>query len=73
MRGLEKNRAWLAPVTLLSMTLGLAACGGGDSNIQASSTTIGQELMDLDASYQQGLITEREYQKTKEAILERYR
>jgi hypothetical protein len=72
MRGRVNGGAWLPAVALLLLTIPLAGCGGGDSNIKASSTTIGQELMDLDASYQKGLITEREYRKAKESILERY-
>lgn len=70
-RGQGGNRLALAAVLLL--TVALAGCGGGDSSIKASSTTIGQELMDLDASYQKGLISEKEYEKAKKSILERYR
>ena len=60
---------------LLVCTLGLGACGGGGAKntIQTSNSTIGQELMDLDASYKKGLISEKEYNKTKEQILKRYK
>jgi hypothetical protein len=70
-RGQGGNRLALAAALLL--TVALAGCGGGDSSIKASSTTIGQELMDLDATYQKGLISEKEYEKAKKSILERYR
>lgn len=70
-RGQGGNRLALAAALLL--TVALAGCGGGDSSIKASSTTIGQELMDLDATYQKGLISEKEYEKAKKSILDRYR
>jgi hypothetical protein len=50
----------------------LAGCGGGDTKVEASSTTMGQELMDLDESYKKGIITEKEYKNAKEEILDRY-
>jgi len=58
----------------LVFALGLSGCGGGGSEntIQTSNTTMGQELMDLDASHKKGLIDDKEYEKAKEAILERY-
>ena len=58
----------------LLCALGLAACGGGGAKntIQATNTTVGQELMDLDESYKKGLISEKEYEQAKENILKRY-
>lgn len=73
MLGRVNSGAWLPAAALLLLTIPLAGCGGGDSTIKASGTTIGQELMDLDASFQKGLITEKEYKKAKQSILERYR
>ena len=52
----------LIPVTVvLASALLLAGCGGGGASVQQSNTTMGQELMDLEASYKQGIITERDY------------
>lgn len=50
----------------------LTGCGGGGANINQSTQTMGQELMDLEKSYKQGIITEKEYEDAKEDILERY-
>jgi hypothetical protein len=58
---------------LLASTLMIAGCSGGGANVTASSTTMGQELQDLEESYKQGIITEREYNKAKDDILKRYR
>lgn len=58
-------------IVMLSMTL-LAGCGGGDSVVKSSSTTMGQELTDLKKAYDQGIISEREYERSKEKIMDKY-
>jgi len=61
-------------ILLLCSVLLLGACGGGGADVQTTThnTTMGQELMDLDNSYKQGIITEKEYKKAKENIMDRY-
>jgi len=60
-------------VVLIFLTLGLnfIGCSGGGANVKATNTTVGQELMDLDKAYKGGIITEKEYNKTKSEILKR--
>jgi len=64
------------PVIAFTLVLvtGLPGCGGGGSKntIQTSTTTMGQELMDLDESRKQGLVDDQEYEKAKKAILKKY-
>jgi hypothetical protein len=68
----------ILPVIILSgLILGggfVIGCGGPDTEIrqQQITTTLGQELIDLDTAYKKGLITEKEYQKAKKDILRRY-
>ncbi|MCP5429470.1 MAG: hypothetical protein H6962_04325 [Chromatiaceae bacterium] len=63
-----KTRSILLPAMALVLSLGLAAVAG--TTMQASTTTMGQELMDLEQSYKQGIITEKEYNRAKEQILD---
>jgi len=59
---------------LLASFLALAGCGGGDAEVKSTvtTTTMGQELQDLEESYKKGLLTEEEYKKARKAILKRY-
>lgn len=62
-----KKFIFLLPLALFT----LGACGGGgakSTNIN-SSTTMGQELTDLQAARDKGLISEKEYNKARKDIL----
>jgi uncharacterized membrane protein len=52
----------------------LTSCGGGGAKVEStvSTQTLGQQLIDLDKAYKEGVITEKEYKKTKEALIEKY-
>lgn len=56
---------------LLSGVLsGCLSLGGGDETVQQTkTTTVGQELIDLKAAYDKGIITERQYEEQKEKLL----
>ena len=62
----------LSIALLLTLSLGLAACGGSRATVDARGTTLGQELQDLDDAYQKGIITEKEYKSKKKAIMKKY-
>jgi len=64
----------LALIVLIPFCAGLAGCGGGggtDVKTDTTTTTVGQELIDLQSGYKKGVITKEEYESTKEKILER--
>ncbi|MBL3676005.1 MAG: SHOCT domain-containing protein [Alphaproteobacteria bacterium] len=66
----------LAAIALsLSLALPLAGCGGGGAKTQVSqsSATMGQELTDLKTARDQGLISDKEYERAKRDILKRYK
>jgi len=62
-------------ITFLMVIMGsaLVGCGGGGTEVKQStsvySTTLGQELQDLDAAYQKGLITDKQYKDAKQKLI----
>jgi len=61
-------------IVLVLLCLNLAACGGGKTDVKSESstvtTTLGQELQDLDKAYKDGIITQKEYDKAKKRLIE---
>ncbi len=57
-----------APV-LIALSLGLAACGGGGATTAIETQTTGQQLIDLKAALDAGVITQREYDTKRQQIL----
>lgn len=68
---LRMLKFWAFAVMILAV-LSLAACGGGGADVktQSYSTTLGQELKDLDDAYNKGIITEKQYKNAKEKLIE---
>lgn len=61
------------------LMFGVTGCGclgggsGGEAKVQSTTrtTTLGQELEDLDSAHKKGIISDEDYQKKKEELLER--
>ncbi len=53
----------------------VVGCGGSKTEVKSEpttvTTTLGQELQDLDKAYKDGIITEKEYEKAKKALIEK--
>ena len=63
-------------VLILAVLIGVnfVACGGGKTKVKSGpctvTTTLGQELQDLDKAYKDGIITQKEYEKAKKRLIE---
>ena len=64
---------------MLMVALSVSSCGGclgggsgGKANVQSTTktTTLGQELKDLDAAHKKGIISDEEYEKKRKELLE---
>ncbi len=57
---------------LLVSCLAIAGCGGNKSVTGMSTTSLGQELTDLEKAYKVGALTEDEYDDAKDMLIDRY-
>jgi uncharacterized membrane protein len=68
-----KSLKVVAVAMVILWTVSVAAgCGGGGARMQTKTytKTLGRELMDLHDSYTKGIITEKEYEKAKDRLLD---
>ena len=61
-------------VMVIVLGVGFVGCRGGKARVETTTetttTTLGQELMDLQKAYEKGILTEKEYNKAKKKLLE---
>lgn len=61
----------LIGAVVMAAVLALPGCGGNDTQTTVKTTeTQGKQLLDLKEAYDKGVITEKEYKRTKEDILD---
>ena len=68
-----KSTRVLVAVLMVVVGLNLWGCCGGSKEVaapQTTTTTLGQELQDLEEAYKKGTITKDEYEAAKKKILE---
>jgi hypothetical protein len=65
------GRIFIIGITLSSLLM-LPACGGGGADSTVHNTTVskGQALIDLKKAYDSGAMSEKEYNKQREMILD---
>jgi hypothetical protein len=61
-------------LVLLIFCFSLFSCGGG-AKVQSeiSTTSLGQELTDLEKAYEAGVINKKEYERAKKGLMKRYK
>jgi len=64
----------LALALIVLVNVNFTACGGSKKDVKSEpstvTTTLGQELQDLNKAYKDGIITQKEYEKAKERLIE---
>jgi hypothetical protein len=71
-----KRLGILVIVAMVIVSVGLTAgCGGrkATANVQTTTTTLGQELVDLQQAYEKGIISEKEYNDLKTKAMKKYK
>jgi uncharacterized membrane protein len=56
---------------MVTWAVSIIGCGGGGANVRQDTytTTLGQELQDLEEAYKAGIITEKEYNQAKDKLI----
>lgn len=79
---MKRARIWFALISIV-LAFSLSSCGclggskkeakGGEATVTTTTktTTLGQELQDLDEAHMKGIISDEEYAKKKKELLER--
>ena len=73
---MKRSRIWIVTVLIMIvLSVGSYSCGrgGGSAKVESTTrtTTLGQELQDLDEAHKQGIISDEEYEKKKKELLKR--
>jgi hypothetical protein len=73
-RSARRKRIVLLLICSIAVCVVLTSCGGGGARVESSvsTQTLGQQLIDLEKAYKQGVITEKEYNKVKKGLIEKY-
>ncbi len=62
-------RLLLSASLLVAISANLVSCGSSTKVTSTNERSVGQQLTDLEQAYRQGIITEKEYLRLKNAII----
>lgn len=66
---MKRSVTWIV-MGIILVSLVMSGCGGGTTvKSTTRTTTLGQELMDLEKAYKSGIMSEKEYKSTREKLL----
>ena len=69
-----KSLKFCVLIVVVLVCVNFTACGGSKKDVKSEpstvTTTLGQELQDLDKAYKDGIITQKEYDKAKKRLIE---
>lgn len=65
-------RAATLAAILSGLLVSAPGCGGGGTAYSNNTRTLGEELQDLQQSYEKGIITKKEYEATKKKLMKKY-
>jgi len=75
-REMRFTKVTVIAVVIFTIVMGglFVGCGGGGARVQqGNSVSLGQQLEDLQSAYEKGIITEKEYNKSKKQLLKNYK
>jgi hypothetical protein len=62
-------RSIVTSLVLAALSATLTGCGSDTRVTNTSQTSVGQQLLDLEQARNQGIITEKEYNRLKKAVI----
>lgn len=70
---MNKAITFALSLVLLAAVPSLSGCAGGGTQVESTTTTtLGQELEDLDAAHEKGIITDRQYDDAKKKLIQKH-
>jgi len=60
-------------IGIIISTASITACGGSKTVQNTNTQTYGQEMLDLKKAYDEGAMSEKEYNNAKKAIAKKYK
>jgi hypothetical protein len=69
----KQSRTLILASFLMLLPLWMGCGGGAKVKSTTSTQTLGQEMIDLDKAYAQGIINKKEYDRAKKGLMKMYK